>query len=49
MNSRYRKPSQGMSLIELVLAFLIMCLSTLAALGIMSYGHRGTVKDFQQV
>lgn len=49
MSSRYRRPSQGLTLIELMLAFLIMCLSTLAALGIMSYGHRGTVKDFQQV
>jgi hypothetical protein len=38
----------GISLIEIMLAFLILCLATFAAAGTISFGHRGTEADFRQ-
>ena len=40
---------RGVTLIELMLAFLILCSATISASGIISYGHRGTKKDFRRV
>lgn len=39
----------GVTLTEIMLAFLILCIATLSATGVISYGHRGTTKDFRRV
>ncbi|RCK80245.1 MAG: hypothetical protein OZSIB_3427 [Candidatus Ozemobacter sibiricus] len=38
-----------MTLTEIMFSFLILVLATLAASGLLSYGHRGTAKDFRMV
>lgn len=38
----------GISLIEIMLAFLILVIATLSAAGTISFGHRGTEADFRQ-
>ena len=40
---------RGVTLIEIVFAFLILVIAALGASGIISYGHRGTQKDFREV
>lgn len=45
-NSRLRA---GISLIEIMLAFMILVTATFSAAGVISFGHRGTVADFRQV
>lgn len=40
---------KGISFTEILLAFFIMAMTLLPISGIMSYGHRGTQKDFRQV
>lgn len=44
--SRDRKT--GMSLVEIMLAFLILCTAAFSAAGVISFGHRGTMVDFRQ-
>lgn len=39
----------GTTLIELILAFLILVVAVLAVSGLISFGHRGTQKDFRMV
>lgn len=43
------KNKSGTSLIEIMMAFGIMVVSILAISGLISYGHRGTEKDFRNV
>ncbi len=38
----------GISLVEIMLAFLILCTAVFAAAGAISFGHRGTEKDFRR-
>ncbi|MBI3037466.1 hypothetical protein HYY75_00245 [bacterium] len=40
---------RGVTLIELVLAFLILVICTLSVSSLISFGHRGTKKDFRNV
>jgi len=44
MNSR-----NGTTLIEIVMAFLILVIAVLSISGLISFGHRGTQKDFRMV
>lgn len=44
-----RVARSGVTLIELVLAFLILVIAALSASGLISFGHRGTMKDFRRV
>lgn len=39
----------GTTLIELILAFLILVIAVLSVSGLISFGHRGTQKDFRMV
>jgi len=39
----------GTTLIELILAFLILVIAILSVSGLISFGHRGTQKDFRMV
>jgi hypothetical protein len=39
----------GVTLIEIIFAFLILVIAVLSASGLISYGHRGTSKDFRMV
>lgn len=39
----------GVTLTEIMLAFLILVTAAFSAAGVISYGHRGTVADFRQV
>ncbi|HEY9071087.1 MAG TPA: hypothetical protein VIV61_12585 [Candidatus Ozemobacteraceae bacterium] len=47
IRSRLRNP--GVTLVEIVCAFLIFTIATLGASGLISFGHRGTQKDFRMV
>ena len=38
----------GISLVEIMLAFLILCTAAFSAAGVISFGHRGTNVDFRQ-
>ncbi len=38
----------GISLVEIMLAFLILCTAAFSAAGVISFGHRGTTVDFRQ-
>ncbi len=40
---------RGTTLIELILAFLILVIALLSVSGLISFGHRGTQKDFRMV
>ncbi|HEY9069159.1 MAG TPA: hypothetical protein VIV61_02825 [Candidatus Ozemobacteraceae bacterium] len=44
-----RKARIGTTLIELILAFLILVIALLSVSGLISFGHRGTQKDFRMV
>ncbi|EKD82415.1 MAG: hypothetical protein ACD_39C01313G0004 [uncultured bacterium] len=46
---KYRRSRTGISLIEIMLAFLILVTAAFSAAGVISFGHRGTVADFRQV
>ncbi|HNW35531.1 MAG TPA: hypothetical protein PKM25_11405 [Candidatus Ozemobacteraceae bacterium] len=46
---RPRGRSPGVTLIEIICAFLIFMIATLGASGLLSFGHRGTQKDFRMV
>jgi len=46
---RFRGGKTGVTLVEIVCAFLIFTIATLAASGLLSFGHRGTQKDFRMV
>ncbi|PKL49916.1 MAG: hypothetical protein CVV42_04460 [Candidatus Riflebacteria bacterium HGW-Riflebacteria-2] len=39
----------GVTLTEIMLAFLILVIAAFSTAGVISYGHRGTVADFRQV
>lgn len=39
---------KGISLVEIMLAFLILCTAAFSAAGVISFGHRGTLIDFRQ-
>ncbi|MFZ2960609.1 MAG: prepilin-type N-terminal cleavage/methylation domain-containing protein [Candidatus Ozemobacteraceae bacterium] len=39
----------GLTLLEVLIAFLILVISVLAVSGLISHGHRGTQKDFRMV
>ena len=39
----------GVTLIELMLAFAILCISTLSVTNIMGYGLKGTAKEFMRI
>lgn len=41
--------TSGVTLIEIMLAFLILVTAAFSAAGVISFGHRGTVADFRQV
>lgn len=41
--------TSGVTLTEIMLAFLILVIATFSAAGVISFGHRGTVADFRQV
>lgn len=43
-----RSKTAGMSLVEIMLAFLILCTAAFSAAGVISFGHRGTQVDFRQ-
>lgn len=43
-----RRKSAGISLVEIMLAFLILCTAAFSAAGVISFGHRGTLVDFRQ-
>lgn len=43
------RSERGVTLVELMLAMLILAGVTLSVSGLMSYGHRTTAKDFRQV
>ena len=38
----------GISLVEIMLAFMILCTAAFSAAGVISFGHRGTTADFRQ-
>ncbi len=42
-------PKRGVTLVEIVLSFLILVIATLAASGLISFGHRGTHKDYRTI
>jgi hypothetical protein len=44
-----RKNKSGLSLVEIMMAFAILVMSTLSISGLISFGHRGTQKDFRNV
>jgi hypothetical protein len=44
--THYKKA--GISLVEIMLAFLILCTAAFSAAGVISFGHRGTTVDFRQ-
>ena len=44
-----RVDKKGVSLIEIMMAFGILIISILSISGLVSYGHRGTEKDFRNV
>ena len=44
-----RLSRQGTTLLELIIAFFILVVAALSITGLMSYGHRGTEKDFRAV
>ena len=44
-----RRDRRGVTLTEIMLAFFILCIATISASAVMSYGHRGTTKDFRRV
>lgn len=46
---RFRGGRPGVTLLEIVCAFMIFTIATLAAMGVISFGHRGTQKDFRMV
>jgi|GEM_PF-734456 len=48
-NGRPRGRNNGVTLIEIICAFLIFTIATLGASGLLSFGHRGTQKDFRMV
>lgn len=39
---------RGMSLLEIMLSFLILCVAAIGAAGIISHGHRETTHDFRR-
>lgn len=43
------KNHNGFSLIELVISFAILAMSMLSISGLISFGHRGTQRDFREV
>lgn len=43
------KRHSGVSMIEIMVAFSILVMSILSISGLVSYGHRGTEKDFRNV
>ena len=45
---KLRPEASGLSLVEIMLAFLILCTAAFGAAGVISFGHRGTVADFRQ-
>ncbi|MBU1108026.1 MAG: hypothetical protein KKB51_15240 [Candidatus Riflebacteria bacterium] len=44
-----RIDNKGVSLIEIMMAFCILIVAILSISGLVSYGHRGTEKDFRSV
>jgi len=48
-NVQPRGEKTGVTLVEIVCAFLIFTIATLGASGLLSFGHRGTQKDFRMV
>lgn len=42
-------PCRGVTMIEIMFAFLVMAVATLAASGLLSFGHRNTSKDFRML
>lgn len=46
---QFRRSTTGISLVEIMLAFLILVTAAFSAAGVISFGHRGTVADFRQV
>ncbi|HOY67435.1 MAG TPA: hypothetical protein PLP29_11130 [Candidatus Ozemobacteraceae bacterium] len=46
---RLRSSNPGVTLLEIICAFLIFTIATLGASGLISFGHRGTQKDFRMV
>ena len=47
--ARGRVSKRGTTLLELMIAFFILVVAALSITGLMSYGHRGTEKDFRSV
>ena len=48
MTQTARGSRSGISLVEIMLAFLILCTAAFSAAGVISFGHRGTTADFRQ-
>lgn len=48
MTTTARRFRSGISLVEIMLAFLILCTAAFSAAGVISFGHRGTTADFRQ-
>ncbi|MFZ2955472.1 MAG: type II secretion system protein [Candidatus Ozemobacteraceae bacterium] len=46
---KFGRSRLGVTLIELMLAFVILCISALSAASIMGYGHKGTAKEFLRI
>ena len=40
--------AKGITLIEIMIAFAILCTAVFSTAGAISYGHRGTTKDFRR-
>ncbi len=45
---RIYQKNTGISLVEIMLAFMILCTAAFSAAGVISFGHRGTTVDFRQ-
>ncbi len=43
-----RASGAGVTLLEIVISFFILCVAALSASGLISYGHRATKADFRQ-